>query len=227
MFMFPIRQNATVCDPEKLPRFTLETHPSEPAAQSTLLSWAVWQRCMNLPSSSQPSCGCISLRKVLLCWCTWQCNIGVDDAVAWTVARAALLTWGHTYAPRGPATGKLRWKATSTACWMLQLMHTLSVTPSWVWMCHKQWKCPAEIMARIVASSEMSHCKNTSPFFSPVNASQGRRDSGCLSNLVIYSLYIWWNINLLISKRQSNKTQKEWRTGPLCREQKSSKIKVK
>lgn len=104
MFMFPIRQNATVCDPEKLPRFTLETHPSEPAAQSTLLSWAVWQRCMNLPSSSQPSCGCISLRKVLLCWCTWQCNIGVDDAVAWTVARAALLTWGHTYAPRGPAT---------------------------------------------------------------------------------------------------------------------------
>lgn len=49
----------------------------------------------------------------------------------------------------------------------------------------------------------------------------------CLSNLVIYSPYIWWNINLFLSKRQSNKTQKEWRTGPLCREKKSSKIEIK
>lgn len=82
--------------------------------------------------------------------------------------------------------------ATSTVLHISQQIHPSfghDHTTSWAWTCYGRWKSPAEITARIVTSSETACGKNASPLIRSVNASQGRRDSGRLSNLVIYSLY--------------------------------------
>lgn len=117
-------------------------------------------------------------------WMYMSC-MGVHDAVAWMVAGAALLMQGYACAS-GDLPVVRPHPQGHTYC-TLPLGMT---TTSWAWTCHGRWKCPTEITARTGTSSETACGKNTSPLIRSVNASQGRRDSGCLSNLVIYSPYI-------------------------------------
>ena len=62
--------------------------------------------------------------------------------------------------------------ATSTVLHLLQLIHPSfghDHTTSWAWTRHGRWKCPAEIMARIVTSPETACGKNTSPLITSVS----------------------------------------------------------